>query len=335
MGRIRTIKPEFFIHEELFDLEQETGLPIRVAYAGLFTVADKEGRFEWRPRRLKAAVLPYDEVDFSRVLDALATRGFLVRYAPAGREYGAIRSWRKHQVINNREKCSEIPEPPQSIDEQQELTRAPRVDDACPTPLCNAQAEGEGEGEGEGEQDSEPVGSDAAASNEPQDLKSRIFGSALDWLAKQAEKSKPALRPMVGRWCRDHGDGAVLEAFQNAARAGPVEPIAWIEARLAGTARQTFGQPFKTSELLERMAEDEADRLGEEGDFGGDVDAVPLAIPGPERGPGSGLPNGDHRKSGAVQPNRGGTDEHVGEVQAPLDEDDMADAGGAVSGHVH
>ena len=29
MGRIRTVKPEFFKHEVLHDLEQETGLPIK------------------------------------------------------------------------------------------------------------------------------------------------------------------------------------------------------------------------------------------------------------------------------------------------------------------
>ena len=31
MSRIRTVKPELFKHEELFDLERETGLPIRIS----------------------------------------------------------------------------------------------------------------------------------------------------------------------------------------------------------------------------------------------------------------------------------------------------------------
>lgn len=111
MARIRTIKPEFFKHERLFDLEEETGLPIRLAFIGLWTQADREGRFEWRPRQLKADILPYDDIDFSRVLDALATRGFVVRYASNDREYGFIPSWRKHQVINNKERASGHPEP--------------------------------------------------------------------------------------------------------------------------------------------------------------------------------------------------------------------------------
>jgi len=146
VARIRTIKPEFFRHEELFAAEKETGLPLRVAYAGLWTAADREGRFRWAPKQLKLDCLPYDDVDFSRVLDALTTRGFIVRYASEGREFGAIPSWRDHQVINNREMASTIPEPTEIITP---LTRAPRVDDACPTPLVQVQGEGKGK-EGKG-----------------------------------------------------------------------------------------------------------------------------------------------------------------------------------------
>jgi hypothetical protein len=45
MGRIRTIKPEFFSHEALFDGERETGLPLRLAFIGLLCQCDREGRF--------------------------------------------------------------------------------------------------------------------------------------------------------------------------------------------------------------------------------------------------------------------------------------------------
>lgn len=160
MARIRTIKPAFFRHSDLFQAEQETGLPLRVAFAGLWTAADREGRFPWRPLELKLDCLPYDDVDFSRVLDALTTRGFLVRYASEdGREYGAIPSWRKHQVINNREAASEIPAPV-NVDAPATSTRDPRVDDACPTPLVHAQAEGKGR-EGNGKEQ-EGKGTDSA-----------------------------------------------------------------------------------------------------------------------------------------------------------------------------
>lgn len=109
MARIRTVKPEFFLHEGLFDLEQETGLPIRLAFAGLWCHADREGRFTWRPRTLGAQILPFDDIDFSRVLDALVTRGFLVRYACGRDVYGCIPTFTKHQIVNPRERKSVIP----------------------------------------------------------------------------------------------------------------------------------------------------------------------------------------------------------------------------------
>lgn len=128
--RIRTIKPEFFTHEGLFELESETGLPIRIAFAGLWCAADREGRFKWEPRRLGVQILPYDQIDFSRVLDALTTRGFTRRYRVDGKDFGVIPSFLCHQVINNREKPSELPKPLDFMEFDACRTRDSRVDDA-------------------------------------------------------------------------------------------------------------------------------------------------------------------------------------------------------------
>ena len=147
MARIRTIKPCFFRHEGLYDAEKAHGLPLRLAFAGLWTAADREGRFAWKPRELKLDCLPHDDVDFSRVLDALATRGFIVKYSIEEKLYGFIPSWHEHQVINNRESASRIPQP----NETSVLTRAPRVSNVCPTPLVQAQGEGKGK-EGKGKE---------------------------------------------------------------------------------------------------------------------------------------------------------------------------------------
>jgi len=113
MARIRTVKPEFFVHEALFDAEIECGLPLRLAFAGLWTQADREGRFRWRPRALKTGILPYDEVDFAGVLEALENYGFVRSYQADGKRYGHIPSWRRHQHINQREADSVIPAPEQ------------------------------------------------------------------------------------------------------------------------------------------------------------------------------------------------------------------------------
>ena len=157
MARIRTVKPELFRHEDLFELEHETGLPVRLAFIGMFTVADREGRFKWRPRELKLDVLPYDNVDFSRVLDALSTRGFIEKYSVDGVDYGIIPTFIDHQVINNRESQSNLPPKPEKSEDPENPpppTRQPRVNDASTSRHDLAQGEGKGrEGNMEGEEE--------------------------------------------------------------------------------------------------------------------------------------------------------------------------------------
>ena len=112
MARIRTVKPELFKHEQLFEAEQRIDQPVRLAWIGLFTVADKEGRFKWRPRAIKTDIFPYDLVtDMSRILDELVTMKMLIRYADeTGEEFGQIVNWHKHQRVRADEMKSTLPD---------------------------------------------------------------------------------------------------------------------------------------------------------------------------------------------------------------------------------
>lgn len=123
MSRTRLIRPSFFKHSELFDAEQASGLPLRLAYAGLWTVADKAGRFAWKPRDIKADVLPHDTLDFGAILDVLHQHGFIVRYTFEGKHFGAIPSWSQHQHPHSTERASTLPSPT----ENGSLTVSPRV----------------------------------------------------------------------------------------------------------------------------------------------------------------------------------------------------------------
>lgn len=182
MARIRTVKPELFKHEDLYDLEETSGLPIRVAFIGLFTCCDREGRFKWRPRTLKLDVLPHDNVDFSRVLDALGTRGFIRKYEVDGEEYGVIPTFSKHQVINNRESDSDIPAPAESSYVSMTLTREARVDDATTTRAQGKGKEGKGkEGEGKGGE---------SMSGKPDDAREVL--AFLNYSTKSGYKAVPA-----------------------------------------------------------------------------------------------------------------------------------------------
>jgi hypothetical protein len=141
-GRIRSIKPEVGKNADLWDLGTETGLPVYQAFTMLWCHADREGRFKWKPRELKTDILPYFEGNFASVLDALASKGFIVKYTVDGVDYGWIPTFLTHQVINHREAASKLPAPPVS-------TRA----ETLPGVPGHASGEGKGrelEGEGKG-----------------------------------------------------------------------------------------------------------------------------------------------------------------------------------------
>src|SRR6266540_3778904 len=101
MPRIRTIKPEFFDDETLCALSPFH----RICFVGLWCQADKAGRLEDQPRRLKARIFPFDDVNMDSLLTDLAREGFIQRYCVDGRHYAAIKpsSWKKHQRPRNDE----------------------------------------------------------------------------------------------------------------------------------------------------------------------------------------------------------------------------------------
>lgn len=111
-GRIRSVKPEVHLDEALWDLEEKTGLPIFRAFVGLWNYGDREGRFEWRSRALKAVILPYWRGEMELVLDALNDAGFIQKYEVDGRVFGAVRTFAKHQSVNHKEPESSLPAPP-------------------------------------------------------------------------------------------------------------------------------------------------------------------------------------------------------------------------------
>lgn len=114
--RIRTFKPELFKHERLWDLQQQVPeLPLFQTFLGLISAADREGRFEWRPRALKSDIAPYWDGHFEKVLRTLERGGFIVSYTVGGREYGWVPGFTKHQRIDHHEPKSELPAPPDDL----------------------------------------------------------------------------------------------------------------------------------------------------------------------------------------------------------------------------
>ena len=120
MARIRTIKPEFFRHEGLQDLEAANpGSFVMLVFAGLWGHCDKLGRFEWKPRTLKLDILPFLDFDMPRTLALLSRAGFVRQYQAEGKEYGEIPGFEVHQRISGKEsqEPEKHPEPEEYITE--------------------------------------------------------------------------------------------------------------------------------------------------------------------------------------------------------------------------
>jgi len=81
----------------------------RLCFAGLWTLADRSGRLEDRPKRIDAALFPYDHVDIVSILDALSMKGFIRRYSVNGLAVIDIPTFLEHQHPHPREVTSELP----------------------------------------------------------------------------------------------------------------------------------------------------------------------------------------------------------------------------------
>lgn len=84
----------------------------RLAYIGLWGHADREGRLKDRPVRLKARILPFDDVDMNALLDEMARHGFIRRYTVGDMPLIHIRTLTEHQQLSPREPDSRLPPPP-------------------------------------------------------------------------------------------------------------------------------------------------------------------------------------------------------------------------------
>lgn len=105
--RARLLKPGFFTNEVLAELPFEG----RLLFAGLWTLADREGRLEDRPKRIKAALFSWDAVDVHSLLIALEAKGFIDRYVVNGMPLLQVAKFSEHQTPHPRETPSLLPGP--------------------------------------------------------------------------------------------------------------------------------------------------------------------------------------------------------------------------------
>ena len=131
MARARNIKPGFFKNEVLGVADPLYSL----LFEGLWVLADRAGRLEDRPLRIKGEVFPYrDGLNVDAMLNWLESNGFIRRYTAQGKKCILVLEFVKHQNPHKNEAESELPAPsnectkPEEIGTTSEIIGSARAD---------------------------------------------------------------------------------------------------------------------------------------------------------------------------------------------------------------
>lgn len=199
MARIRTVKPQFFMNEEIAELSAMN----RLLFIALWTQADREGRLIDRPKRLKAEIFPYDNFDMDKGLQQLFEAKFIIRYKVNVNATGSVLTpeqpenelaliqivnFLKHQKIDKiNEKDSDL-QAPTSKDYLKSNTSLPKV------------------GEGKGREGNERTISELKIEDcvlPKEDIGYKIIDSSIKLFLgfmKHFPKNKDLPKTLVGEW---------------------------------------------------------------------------------------------------------------------------------------
>lgn len=93
MPRIRSVHPGLFTDEAFVSVSQAA----RLLWIGIWTEADDQGLFEWKPLVLKMRLFPVDNIEIGAVLEELTGADMVRRFTVDGRHYGAVRNFQRFQ----------------------------------------------------------------------------------------------------------------------------------------------------------------------------------------------------------------------------------------------
>lgn len=93
MARIRSIHPGLFTDEAFATLSSDA----QMLLIGIWTEADDQGVFEWKPLTLRMRLRPAKDGDVVGMLDEIEASNSVKRFEVDGKLYGAVRNFRKWQ----------------------------------------------------------------------------------------------------------------------------------------------------------------------------------------------------------------------------------------------
>lgn len=220
MSRIRTIKPSYWISEQVMECSRDA----RLLFIGLWNFADDNGVHPASAKTLKAEVFPGDDLTAAEVqsfVDELLKQGLLVEFKAEGRLWWFVTGWH-HQLIN-RPSPSRYPLPPREAPQPKAAGLGDENDAADTESLIahgsiteDSVQEGKGkEGKGREEEGSVP----APARHAP----ARSIPLPDDF----------AISPATETWAEQHGYDRLpehLEAFKGKALAKDYRYANWQQA---------------------------------------------------------------------------------------------------------
>jgi hypothetical protein len=195
MARIRSVKPSISDNEDLAELPFSD----RYAFILLWGHCDRRGRTEDRPKRLKARILPWDDIDFDALLQRLHDAGFITRYEVNGGRFIQVNKFESNQRITGDEAKTESKYPPPKQLSNGEETSQEQVSNT---------GKGKGKGEGKG------TGADFPESLDTEECR-RVVD---DWVEHRRQKHNPAtaeaVKKLLKKWA-DTGPAAFIEAVEH------------------------------------------------------------------------------------------------------------------------
>lgn len=107
--RSRNIKIGFWDSEKIGQLTHTQ----RLLFIGLWCLADRDGKLENRPDKIRHRLFGYDKarIDINRDLTVIERLGFIHQYVIAGQPLIIIKNFKKHQSPHHTEKKSILPDP--------------------------------------------------------------------------------------------------------------------------------------------------------------------------------------------------------------------------------
>lgn len=256
MARARNIKPGFFKNEILGVADPLYSL----LFEGLWVLADRSGRLEDRPLRIKGEVFPYrDGLNVDAMLNWLEYNGFIRRYTAQGKKCILVLEFVKHQNPHKNETESELPAPSDECTKHEEIgtvteiigsTRADSLssDSLIPDPpILNSVA----------------IATGGDAAKPAADLTKDELWKAGKSLLEQSGMPKAQCGSFVGKLVKDYGDVIVVDAVRSAVLARPADPVEYLKATCMRTAGQRA--PVNKQEALEQRNRSVADAWAAEG----------------------------------------------------------------------